>query len=421
MNMIKFALLGTAAIAAVSVSARATEASDIAALKAQVEALSAQVAASTTDVPAGFQLVSVTTAPTIVAPGMTLDKNYAATATQIGVMPTADAPASTVVQWSGFVRAALSYVNAPISGGTSQTVNDTYSDVRARAEIKVTGTTDTAVGEVGAWVKLRAEAGYYDTTSHTGWGSVGHTNRGSAGVTSPGAWGWWKMTPELSLGGGMDGSIANNGYGYDGACSCYYTDNANASWSHDGDPVQMRLTYASGPMTAAIALEDYANNNSAGGGNNYNEFGIAAKFNYSGDAFSAGLAGGYWPTAFTGIGQAAAWNINAGVKVGLSDMGFLSVNAGLGEDDHYTDNTYWRANAFASLNLSEQAHVELGVNRLSYTTDTLHNDKSQTAVLAGLYYEPVKQLTIGLEGEYTKYDSYNNATVYADLVTVFRF
>ena len=410
MNMIKFALLGTAAIAAVSVSARATEASDIAALKAQVEALSAQVASNSaqTQVPAGFELVSVTTAPAIVAPGMTPDKNYAATATTIGIMPTADAPASTVVQWTGFVRAALTYKSWANSAG--QTSNPTYADVKARAELKVTGTTDTAVGEVGAWVKLRA---------NNGWAYTGGLNRGSATVTSPGAWGWWKMTPELSLGGGMDGSIANNGYGYDGACSCYYTDNANASWSHEGDPVQMRLTYASGPMTAAIAIEDYNNYGSSTGSTS--TFGVAAKFNYAGDAFSAGLAGGYWPTAYTGIGNAAAWNINAGVKVGLSDMGFLSVNAGLGEDDHYADNTYWRANALASLNLSEQAHVELGVNRLSYSTDTLHKDKSETAVLAGLYYEPVKQLTIGLEGEYTKYDSYNNATVYADLVTVFRF
>ena len=181
MNMIKFALLGTAAIAAVSVSARATEASDIAALKAQVEALSAQVATSNTDVPAGFQLVSVTTAPAIVAPGMTLDKNYAATATTIGIMPTADAPASTVVQWSGFVRAALTY--AQHDGGS------TYSDIKARAEIKVTGTTDTAVGEVGAWVKLRA---------NNGWASTGGTNRGSAKVTSPGAWGWWRFVKRPS-------------------------------------------------------------------------------------------------------------------------------------------------------------------------------------------------------------------------------
>jgi hypothetical protein len=415
MNMIKFALLGTAAIAAVSVSARATEASDIAALKAQVEALSAQVASNSaqTSAPAGFELVSVTTAPAIVVPGQLVDKNYATTATTIGVMPTADAPASTVVQWTGFVRAALTYYDGPFT-------NDTYSNVKARAELKVTGTTDTAVGEVGAWVKLRASTGWETgNTYQFGNSSLpNRPNRGTATVTSPGAWGWWKMTPELSLGGGMDGSIANNGYGYDGACSCNYTDNANSAWSHDGDPVQMRLTYASGPMTAAIALEDYENNGHS------STFGVAAKFNYAGDMFSAGLAGGYWTPADVGT---AAWNINVGVKVGLSDMGFLSVSAGLGNDDHTASNQYWKANALASLNLSEQAHVELGINRISYDTDHAYNlydstyDYSQTALLAGLYYEPVKQLTIGLEGEYIKNDYYANNSISGDLVTVFRF
>ena len=41
------------------------------------------------------------------------------------------------------------------------------------------------------------------------------------------AWGYWAMTPELTFGGGYAGSLGNIGYGYDGACTCYYTDNAD--------------------------------------------------------------------------------------------------------------------------------------------------------------------------------------------------
>ncbi len=63
------------------------------------------------------------------------------------------------------------------------------------------------------------------------------------------------MTPELTLGGGYTGSLGNIGYGYDGACNCYYTDNADVGFD-PGDTSQMRLSYASGPMSAAIALED---------------------------------------------------------------------------------------------------------------------------------------------------------------------
>ena len=38
------------------------------------------------------------------------------------------------------------------------------------------------------------------------------------------------MTPELTLGGGYTGSLGNIGYGYDGACNCYYTDNADVDF-----------------------------------------------------------------------------------------------------------------------------------------------------------------------------------------------
>ena len=69
------------------------------------------------------------------------------------------------------------------------------------------------------------------------------------------AWGWWAMTPELTFGGGYAGSLADIGYGYDGACSCYYIDNADMAFN-PGDTTQMRLSYASGPFSMAVALED---------------------------------------------------------------------------------------------------------------------------------------------------------------------
>ena len=78
------------------------------------------------------------------------------------------------------------------------------------------------------------------------------------------AWGWWAMTPELTLGGGYTGSLGNIGYGYDGACNCYYTDNADVGFD-PGDTSQMRLSYASGPMSAAIALEDASGSGSMWG------------------------------------------------------------------------------------------------------------------------------------------------------------
>ena len=413
MNTIKFALLGTAAIAAVSVSAQASTASDIAALKAQVEALSAQVAANQaqTSVPAGFQLVTVSSQPAIDVPGV---GSVGRDVTTIAILPTADAPASTVVQWSGFARAALVYSDGadnvaanpstlPLLGLSS---NNVFFDVKARGQINVVGKTDTAVGEVGAQMSVRGN-----------WEGTGAFNGGNAGAVISNAWGWWKMTPDLTLAGGFNGSLSAIGYGYDGACSCYYTDNASQGTALNGDVAQMRLTYASGPMSVAVAIED---GHTTVGATNNNALAVAAKIAYTGDMFNAALNGAYEPNY--GVGTEASYVVGVGVGFGLGDIGRISANAELFSGQFANDNGY-KASILGSLNISDQAHVELAYGRAHNdrfsSTVLLAND--QDAVLAGVYYEPVSQLTIGLEGEYIKNSIDRDSSVSADLVTVFRF
>ncbi len=421
MNTIKFALLGTAAIAAVSVSAQASTASDIAALKAQINALSAQVAANQaqSSVPAGFQMVTVSQQPAIVVPGV---GSVGRDVTTIAIVPTADAPASTVIQWSGFARAALVYrdgadgvaanpTQGPVFNGSD---NVTY-DVKARGQINVVGKTDTAVGEVGAQMSVRG--------NWEGNGFFNGTNAGSA--TNPNtalisnAWGWWSMTPDLSLGGGFNGSLSAIGYGYDGACSCYYTDTANGNFtSLNGDVAQMRLTYASGPMSVAVAIEDGHNTLLPV---NSNALAVTAKIKYTGDMFNAAVSGGYEPNYGAAGAPEASYVIGVGVGFGLGDIGKISANAGISSGQFVNDNA-WRASILGSLNISEQAHVELAYGHAHfdrYSSTVVAND--QDSALAGIYYEPVSQLTIGLEGEWIKNSVDRDSTFSADLVTVFRF
>jgi protein-disulfide isomerase len=101
MNALKIALLGTAALAAVSVSARADDLSN---LKAQIEALNAQVAA------------------------------------------TADAPAAsaTVITWSGNVAAGIVYrtPNTYIDVDTG-VVTKAETNIRSKWGLGVRATTDT--------------------------------------------------------------------------------------------------------------------------------------------------------------------------------------------------------------------------------------------------------------------------------------
>ncbi len=65
------------------------------------------------------------------------------------------------------------------------------------------------------------------------------------------------MTPELTLGAGVDGSLANSSNAFDNRCSCNYIDTGGAFGK--GDPTQIRLSYASGPISFAVAVEDYDN------------------------------------------------------------------------------------------------------------------------------------------------------------------
>ena len=468
MKMIKMALLAGSAVA---VSAAAAHADDLDALKAQIETLNARVAAMETApaVPAGYQLVAISEGARVNTPGLEVtarERNaYGDKATYISVLPTADAPAGATITWSGYARAGLVYSNSDVSGSIKHyTWNETdekwdkdaqYTaktgwdenndiDVKARGQLRVTASTDTAVGEVGVDIRLRGN----------------FNGNGAADVYSDVAWGYWAMTPELTFGGGYAGSLGNIGYGYDGACTCYYTDNSGVDFD-PGDTTQMRLSYGSGPFSMAVALEDASKR---AGGNDYgatdainvDRLGAAGEIKYSGDTFSGEISGvwrdvnsdEYGTTVIVGededkvyfAGQAdALWQIGAGLGFSLGDIASLSLAAAMGEGPSTNvfegeitgalpfNNNWWGVTALASFNLTDAVHAEVGAGYKTRDFDNIDSDFYETAgdrgnidaltgvgsdtwsVLAGLYYNPVDQLTIGLEGEW--YQTNTSATL----------
>lgn len=403
MKTMKVALLATAALAAVTVSARADETS---ALKAQLEALNARVAQleAAPAAPIGYSMLTVSQGDALVIPGLESDDpSYSDKTTVIGVMPTADMPASTVVTWSGFVRAAITYVD---SKGTKGTGGDDDFDIRSRGEIKVTGKTDTAVGEVGVLFKIRGD---YDIV-----------NSGNPKLVSPEYWGYWSMTPELTLGGGYTGTLANIGYGYDGACTCYYTDNADVAFN-PGDDAQMRLSWVSGPISMGIAIED----GSASVGTD-DSIGVAGEIKYSGDGLSGEVSAGYWNKDDWSAGppppadaDGRKWQVGAGLGFSLGDMANISLAAAAGEQ--WSGAKFEGVSALLSANLTDAVHAELGAGYKNYHSLGTVNYDDVTSALAGIYYDPVSQLTIGLEAEYINPKGGNNNVTSVDLVTVFRF
>lgn len=403
MKTMKVALLATAALAAVSVSARAD---DTAAIKAQLEALTARIAQleAAPAVPVGFSLLTISEATQTVVPGLeVLAKDRAAsgdTATVIGILPTADAPASASIEWSAYVRAAIVYVDY---GNATSDEDDDDLDLYARGQLQVVGKTDTAVGEVGVKMRMRAD---FD-------GKVGgdYSTYSNNHVYMKEAWGWWAMTPELTLGGGHTGSLGNIGYGYDGACSCYYTDNADVAFD-PGDTSQLRLSYASGPISAAVALEDASGDGSYWG--YYDSLGVAAEVKYSGDSFNGEISG-IWRSEGDASWNDSTYRIGAGVGFSLGDMASISVGAQMGNDED--DASFWGASILASVNLSDTSHLEVAYGHKDYD----EQDYQVDAILAGLYYDPVDQLTIGLEAEWIDYSYNDDAIMQIGVVTVFRF
>ena len=428
MNTIKFALLGTAAIAAVSVSAQASTASDVAALRAQVEALSAQVAAAQTaaDLPSGYQFVTTSMQPSLLDPTR---KAYT-----IAIMPTADAPSSTVLQWSGEVRAALVFTShredwsigpVPATAAARATKDADFNHINVRGQLNVTGKTDTAVGEVGATLKFREN-----------WDG----NLGSA-VFMPTAIGYWNLTPNLTLSGGFDGIVGGiGGYGTD-KLNAYYTDGTPNASTNSGDTSQFALAYADGPISFKVAVGHYVGfNNVLGTGFvapatiATADYAFGAQAEYKGDSFSGKVAG------FVHGGD---YQVGVGATASM-DMFTLSASAAIGHNDDQLYKTYsnaagllfydveaadfWNASVFAGASLSDSVKAEIGAG---YTqVSSTRDNANKWGVAGGIYYSPVSQLTIGAEASWNKTTTNDTpAPVWTkvdtdfavDLVTVFKF
>ena len=278
MKTMKVALLATAALAAVSVSARADE---TAAIKAQLEALTARMAQleAAPAAPIGYSLLTITEGSGHCGSwlGQHEPKSTVRWATKQRLLASCQLPMRQPrPHLSGAVSSAPSWPTLIMGmiGGDKET------NVNARAFLRVTGKTDTAVGEVGARMSFEANASGVDVDDT--WQATEY-------------WGWWAMTPEITFGGGYSGSLGNVGHGFDGSCdpcagidwfSAEQRDEDNLTFSaNPGDAAQVRLSYASGPLSVAIALEDSDYDGGSG------DMGVAGRIGYAGDTFSAQLAG----------------------------------------------------------------------------------------------------------------------------------
>ena len=132
-----------------------------------------------------------------------------------------------------------------------------------------------------------------------------------------------------------------------------------------------------------------------------------------------------------------AYQVGVGAGFNLGDIAKISMAGGMGR---FADGgKYWKASILASANLSDSVHAEIAYGHANFgshvdVVTTAYKSKTD-AVLAGIYYDPVSQLTIGLEGEWSRsrfsglgpsiglagVGSAKQTVSSVDLVTVFRF
>ncbi len=361
MKVMKIALLGTAALVAASISARAE---NLDALKAAMNDLTIGAVADA---------------------------------------PAAAAPATTVT-WEGRVRAGLGVAydprgaaaGAPIpvpgfgGAGVGAGNNQTAVDFRAIGRIAVTGKTQTAVGEVGVSIALQGAAGSNTAgiaNGNNGGGAIngGALAVGSGWVRTDGVLGYWKMTPALTLSAGQLGCLCT-AYSWDANTGGNYFFSSSASIlgmkSSADDPVGFRLAYADGPLGFSAQVYDGVN------ALNTSYFGAGAKASYKIDAFGVDFGGSY-----NGLPPGAAWSVYGGLGYSAGAFGF-GASLATGNNNGTATGGVTPGSAYMKLALSDQANFQVGVTREFQAAG------NNTVFGATMYYSPVKQLTFGIEGNF---------------------
>jgi hypothetical protein len=220
------------------------------------------------------------------------------------------------------------------------------------------------------------------------------------------AWGYWQITPEWQLAGGFNTSLTDTGTGMDGLVTYGATIGLQTS-----DNEQFQLTYASGPIVWAIGLEDNDLSDKM-------NTAVTSRLLYVGDGWVAGVVGAYWPVDnVSGVDD--AWAIGAAAQTNIGDMGLVSVNGAYYSDSH------WAITGYGRVNLTDAAYFELGAGHVGGTANAsspfatpagTNTDefcvvsdvgglaaqdacRNYTLINAGIYYQPVDQLRIGLQAD----------------------
>ena len=302
-KMLRRALLGGVAVAAMAAGAQAGE---LEALKAQLEALQTRVAtmeARSAALPEGASLITMQRGSTASADALfanhMLDKSAASRGATIAITPTADLPAPVAsIELSGHVRGLAFFHDE----GNSAKLDD--FDMQARGQIDVRATVDTAMGRVTGGIQVR--------------GDMGGGGNYTPDLDIRTAWATWQMTDALSLTFGQTGQIAT----LSNVSSGLLTPDHPFGPDNSRRP-QFRITYAQGPFNLRFGIEDPS---VVGNDNTMPAIAGSMGFNMGPVGFRVG--GEVDKTVGSGgTGKSTGWLVNGGVNFAMGGM--VNLNAGV--------------------------------------------------------------------------------------------
>ena len=325
-------------------------------------------------------------------------------------LPANGRPAAASIKWQGYVRAIVGTIgrHEGFDGDQSHTDHPELYEIPFRTQLEAVAKSGTDAGEVGTRLKLRAD---YSLVS-------GSTRQLPAAPRFKEAWGWWTLAKHWTIAGGYTNSLGNMDFGLDndGSCTCYYTNKGNASDLRQNDAQQLRLTRTDGPLSLAVAIQSALAEDKFG-----NQFGadpaqvaFASALQWAGKGFDSGAFGYYAPLRQGLLGAKPEYQFGVGFGADLTKSVALSLGTAAGRENIFVTDCdpssatfeparYYAVSGLVTIKLTDAVHAEVGYAR-KYYRQSCHTYKPAQDAAAGLYYEPVRNLTLGVEGEWIPFN-----------------
>lgn len=324
------------------------------------------------------------------------------------IHPTADNTAAdaaveepfTEVKVTGYIKAGYIYSdikdgNPPIGG----LPRDASSDFDVEGGVNVKGSVQSSLGEVGVTIQTK-----WDIAEST-------TNVATTALRDDGLIGFWQFadTMKLEMGRSNAGRLEN---GIDKNTRRIWTignrrvraENAGAGFfDRDAYNGFVGLAYSSGPLTLNVRAHD-ATRGVGGGGYDDDATGFSAKGLLTSEMINLEVTGGYWnqdDADLLPIAQRTGVKYLVGGGVELNFIPGVPVSLAAQTGKLWSGADMYNVSGSFSFTLTDTigAGFGAGLKKVS-NSPTVADNRTERVVTGGIYYSPLSQLTLGLEGDY---------------------